>query len=148
MSRSLVLGLGLLAASCASPHSKETDRFDPELSNLLEDQLRKGPGTIVDFAKLTPFQWERMCVFGPYSNRESTENRLGFAWKDYPSGQLDSDALTLVVFVCEQRVVRWFIHPMAKGDLEVLRGKDYLPNQAKFEVRGTTTRPWLTSVGH
>jgi hypothetical protein len=151
MGRSLVLGLALLAASCASPYSKETDRFDPELSNLLEDHLRKGPGTIVDFAKLMPFQWDRMCVFGPYSNREAIEDRLGFPWNewnDYRPGQLDSDAITLVVFVREQQVVRWFFHPTAKGDLELLGGKEYLPNQAKFEVRGTNTRRWLTSADH
>src|SRR5208282_4528735 len=70
------------------------------LSQGLWREIARGPGTIVDFAHVAPFSWERVYFFPPYSSHEHIERSLGFHWDGVRQTTIDSsDTVNLVVFV-------------------------------------------------
>lgn len=57
-------------------------------------------------AELTPFAWDRLCLFGPYTTRKQAEACLGFPWPDFDETGLEAaDTFSLMVFASSARVV-------------------------------------------
>lgn len=71
-----------------------------------------GASATIDYALVTPVPWDRMYVFGPYSNRQAIEERLGFSWPDADRSAIDvQDGVSLVVFVKGRSVAYWYDQP-------------------------------------
>jgi hypothetical protein len=103
----------------------------------LTEQIRRGPGAIVDFTEVAPFPWDRLYVFGPYTSSEQINQCLGFRWQPlWPTSFQDSKGVNLVVFVYGKKVVHWFEFPRGCGELGYLADcKGYARAEARFLVQ-------------
>lgn len=106
------------------------------VSHRLSEQVRRGPGTVVDFTEVAPFPWDRLYVFGPYTPAQRIHDSLGIHWPDAKSTSIEySDVVNLVVFVQNRQVVYWFEHLRNQGDLfELASSMGYSREEANFEV--------------
>jgi hypothetical protein len=105
------------------------------VSWALSEQMRRGPGTVVDFAALAPFAWDRVHVFGPYTTKECVHSCLGFDWDGVERTRIGyGKGVNLVVFVHRMAVVHWFDHERREelGALADPRG--YARDQVRFTV--------------
>ncbi|HEY0707873.1 MAG TPA: hypothetical protein VGG33_13805 [Polyangia bacterium] len=108
---------------------------DQELSRTFGEMASKENETVVKMADATPFPWERLHVFGPYTTAETVENELGFSW--WRSNAIESnDHFALLVFVRGGKVVRFVIHPRGNGDLAACnRRGGFSPADATFRCQ-------------
>ena len=108
---------------------------DQELSARIAVAASNGDSAVVDITKLTAFPWERLHVFGPYTTSEKIEKELGFSWRRSDAIEM-FDHFALLVFVQNQRVVRFVVHDRGNGDLcGSHRQGGYLPSTAVFRCR-------------
>lgn len=79
--------LGIVAVAVAACLSDEMDvaavKRGHEFALNLERQATT-PGVAVRFRELTPFAWDRVFVFAPYTSHHEVERHLGFRWLDVP----------------------------------------------------------------
>ena len=116
-----------------------------ELHDAIRAVVARGEGTRLDLRSATPFEWERLYVFAPYTKLEVVEAELGFHWPDVIiSGIDEADHFTLLVFVRGGEVVGWLQHPRYDGDFAALaRPGGYAPAESVFVVRRSAERgPW------
>jgi hypothetical protein len=108
----------------------------PAVSRALAAKVHLGPGTIIDFAQIAPFAWDKVFVFHPYTSKERIDRCLGFRWDSAEWSVIDSfDGANLVVFVRNGAVVCWFDHSRSDGDLmDLADGKGYTRQEAIFRV--------------
>lgn len=103
----------------------------------LTEQMRSGPGTVIDFAELSPLPWNRLYIFGPYTSHEHIHRCLGFRWPGMRWTSIgDSDRVNLVVFVRNEEVIHWFEYPRKRGELGGLANAiGYARGDALFRVQ-------------
>ena len=88
------------------------------VSQSLADEVHRGPDTVVDFAKVAPFAWDRVFIFPPYTPREQINSSLGFHWAGARwSAVQNYEGWNLVVFVRDGAIVCRFDHGRVDGDL-------------------------------
>ena len=106
------------------------------VSRAFAEEIRKGPGTVVDLARVAPFAWDRVFVFRPYTPSGQIDTCLGFHWNGARWSAIDScKGVNLVVFARDAAVVCWFDYPRVDGDLIGLAGpKGFARDEAKFHV--------------
>jgi len=135
---------------------------DSPVSYAIEEKVSHGAGTIIDIAKLTTFEWDKLYIFGPYDNLDSIHDIVGIKFlkvSDIPAATIadynkqDRDRIryitegfTFFVFVKKGKVVHYFLHSRRKGDFDHFlhsRGKEdsgghyygpITPDNAKFKV--------------
>jgi hypothetical protein len=113
------------------------DRADTSLAAALTERAQFGRGTVVDFAEIAPFAWDRVYVFGPYTSPEHIDTCLGFPWPTASRSSINSSkGRNLVVFVQGERVVRWFEQPRTIELLHLANGTGYSREEARFQVVG------------
>lgn len=74
---------------------------DPGLGGRLTGAAIQGDGEPVPLADAAEFEWDRVCVFAPFTPSASVNARLGIDWR----GLLDDSGPTLV-FIAGDSVVR------------------------------------------
>lgn len=115
-------------------------------ARALRDEVLRGPGATVDLARVAPFAWDRVFIFGPYTPNEEIQERLGFRWEGVDRTSIMwSEDIHLLVFVRDGEVAYWFEHPRKYGDFVVIGGDggcawlapaSYARDEATFEVVG------------
>ena len=107
------------------------------VSRTLSDKVHRGPGTVIDFAEVAPFAWDRVFIFHPYTPSREIDACLGFHWGGAGRSSIEfSDGINLVVFVRNGAVVCWFDHPRNEGDImDLADPQGYARAEAKFWVR-------------
>jgi hypothetical protein len=105
-------------------------------SRALWRQVERGPGSIVDFTKLGPPDWDKLFIFHPYTPKSSLNEALGYRWPDAERSTIEwNEGVMLVVFMREGRVVGWFDHPRNRGDLQDVASTEGYPREkAQFIV--------------
>lgn len=117
---------------------------DRGLEDQIATEVSKGNGTVLRVAELTPFVWDRLHVFEPYTPPGVIRQELGFPWATAKSIGLESDERhALLVFVRDRRVVAFVMHPRNRGDFAGLHLVDgYTSENAVFAV-GQKQDGWL-----
>ena len=85
-----------------------------EISDAIARQVRSEPSTGVDLGLLGPPDWTRVCIFGPYTESSTIDEKLGFKIGN-SSLEMD-DGINLLVFVREKEVVAITAHSRGAGD--------------------------------
>jgi hypothetical protein len=97
--------------------------------------MQRGPGSVVDFAEIAPFAWDRVYVFHPYTPHKHIHRTLGFNWSGVARTTIEySEGVNLVVFVSGEKVVHWFEHPRWEELAELADSKGYAREHARFRV--------------
>ncbi len=103
-------------------------------NTILENKLISAiaTGMEIDIQKITPFEWDKLYVFEPYTYKEQISTTLGFKWsRSAPS----YDELQLLVFVRQDKVVSSITFPRYPPGADFLTESNsnvYLPNEAIF----------------
>jgi len=125
----LILGIILVVGCCDGGSGGVSDT-----RSRLAAAVASG-ATSFDFADDPAFKWDRMYVFGCYSNRASVERALGFQWPDYTNTTIESsDSVVLVVFVKSEQVVAWYEQPQSIELGWLANDKGYSRSEAQFRV--------------
>ena len=66
------------------------DRADTSVAAALAERAQLGAGTVVDFADVAPFAWDRVYIFGPYTSPEHIDACLGFHWPAVSRSSINS----------------------------------------------------------
>jgi hypothetical protein len=109
------------------------------VSMALSEHMRGGPGTIVDFASIAPFAWDRVYFFGPYTDDDYIDRSLGFHWGGVKwSGIGSGKGVNLVVFVQDEAVVHSFDHSRLEELGALVNPRGYARDEARFTVYRST----------
>ena len=87
---------------------------DPLVATLTDMLLRYENKEIssIGLATITPFSWDQVHLFGPYTSLSKLDNRFGFAWRKTCFTTIETlEAYTHFVFTEGREVVHCFEYP-------------------------------------
>lgn len=138
------IGFALLLSVSTACASQSND----SLVFTIEQALATSPGG-ADLARSVAGDWDRVCIFRPYTTYEQIDSVLGSPWPEARDTNLEmSDHATLITFVRGSDVVSHVLYPVGKGDFGT-RGPEQwycLPRErAVFEMRQPIdgSIPWI-----
>ena len=92
------------------------DPLKAELSNMV-NSYNNGEIDIVDLSALTTFSWDRLYLFGDYTEPSEIDSIVGRSWRENCYTQISvSDGYILLVFVGNDVVVHCIDYPKDEGD--------------------------------
>jgi hypothetical protein len=90
----------------------------------------------IDIAGLTPFNWDTLYIFKPYTSVQAINDSLGFIWKEVDKTFINhTDGFNLLVFTIDRSVVKYIQWPRNEGDFLKLNHSKYSYDSAKFVLR-------------
>lgn len=96
------------------------DPLIAELSDLIS-RYENGKVSEIDLATITEFSWDRLYVFGPYTQPEEIKSIIGKSWYVNCFTQIDSlENSALLVFTSNAEVVYCLDYPMGENDFVYL----------------------------
>jgi len=94
------------------------------ISSEIFSQLKQSEWKTVEFSKVVSFEFDKVCIFGPYSTNEGAEKVLGFSWNMELKTSINSnDGVNVIAFVKDNNVISYVEHPRNQGDFWRLSGK-------------------------
>lgn len=110
---------------------------DRGVSDRIAAAVSRGPGTVIELARLTPLSWTDVYVFPPFTTRARAERAMNIRWRYRWSAVEYRDHLTFVVLLDSGRVVSAFEHPIKHGDMTgVAHAPGHWTRQrARFQVQ-------------
>ena len=110
---------------------------DPQTSKVSEEltrQFQASGRSFVNLAEVLPAPWDRVCIFGPYSDEKAVNTTLGFHWPDWAKSSVETnDGIALLVFLKRNKVLEWIEHPRRDGDFTNLSRQCFSREKATFE---------------
>lgn len=103
----------VLLSACGGPDGDG----DPVLAAQLERrfQVAHDEGRPTDLRNSADGAWDRLVFVCPHENQSVVDDRLGFAWADFPGGDR-SGGRALFVFASDEAVVNWTALARDLGD--------------------------------
>lgn len=104
---------------------------------ILQVLHKRSEGDPVGLAEMTPFEWDRVCLFGSGASHEYINQVIGFSWLD-GKGYLH-DQTQVLVFVKDQQVVEHILFrpEVVWGSFRSSRmGLCLSPSEAVFTIDG------------
>jgi len=144
----IALVIGLLSGLTLLVWTQSRSSFVKAFQRAAEAALHSNE-RIVDISAVTDFEWDTMYVFGPYTPVETIDSQLGFDWPGAEKTHIySSDTFYLLVFVKNQKVVKYFKVPRTIGDFQDFEAGNMFPRGGDlFEVSlassGTTSNRML-----
>lgn len=87
----------------------------------------------IDMAKLTPFDWEQLYIFKPYTPIHVIDSKLGYVWSGAEKTFINQEEeFDLLVFTKNDTVVNYIRWLRNKGDFSKINRIKYQPSNAKF----------------
>jgi hypothetical protein len=129
------LALAVLSSGCAD---------EGPVNRSIAASVEKGPGTRLVFAKHTGFQWDRVCILGPYTPDDKVDSLTGVQSAAGHAHDIRSnDGINVLMFVREGRIAASVAHARNRGDFgpEVV-GRCYSRDEANFSVRVPPQNSW------
>ena len=107
--------LSLTIASCSL-----FDGSDSALGDRIVSELNKSPRTPVRIVSITPFDWDELFLFMPYTPAQFMDRELGFHWPDAKRVDLMYDEGAVVfAFVANRQVVRYIKLRRGRADFGI-----------------------------
>lgn len=112
--------------------------FEIKLKNTIENNWQNGVKEI-NLKDVTEFEWEKVYIFQPYTQKEFIDEKLGFDFEDNEESGIEYyDNITLLIFVEGDKVVFFHDLPNTIADLSAITdGSFYKRNEAIFDVLKT-----------
>jgi len=108
----------------------QREQLAVDLDGLIE-LYKNGKVDAIDMASITPFDWDKLYLFGPYSTAEKIFSTLGFSG-DIKSYITTDDRIILFVFVKNNKVVQYMDYPRNTDFNAVVNDSGYTPSEAVF----------------
>jgi hypothetical protein len=159
---SLMIGLCILAPFMLLNFGEVTVEDSPPPGQLeidldeMIDQYKKGEVSEINISLLTTFTWDRLYIFGPYTNLSKLDSLFGnswfgYSWRDSCRTSVDlSDGVALLVFALENKVVTCIDYPRYTNgtdghdfaDLQKYES-GFLPEEARFVLDERGRAIWV-----
>ncbi len=110
---------------------------EPAWASSLKKAIKKSPEQAISLADHAQFDWDRVHIFGPYSDRDIVDGELGAGtWAGLDTEIELSDNVVLFVFRDGQEVVESHDFRRSHGDFTTCLAPEGLtPQQAQFAVK-------------
>lgn len=101
----------------------------------IQQALEEQPNAPLNVAQVVPFEWDKFCFYGPYSDAASIETTTGFAWSGHENiGLESSDSFYLIAFFQAQEPVSVEKFPRPAADESGIgANRCYSPEESQFE---------------
>ncbi len=111
--------------------------LEPSWASSLKKAIKKSPEQAISLADHAQFDWDRVHIFGPYSDRDIVDGELGAGtWAGLDTEIELSDSVVLFVFRDGQEVVESHDFRRSHGDFTTCLAPEGLtPQQAQFAVK-------------
>jgi hypothetical protein len=92
---------------------------------------------VLKLPDVTPFTWEKLYIFTPYTAAKAIEKCLGFTWTEASNTGIEQrDDINLLVFVRNDQAIQHLEYPRSKGDFLVTANcQSFTPATAAFAVK-------------
>jgi len=118
MAKVIIFFILIFLTSCSNKQDEN------KISKNIYAQLKQSEWKVVDFSKTVPFEYEKICILGPYTTNESAEQALGFFWDVQKETEISgNDGINLIVFIEDNKVISYVEHSRGKGDFWKLSRK-------------------------
>ena len=110
---------------------------EPSVSPSIAAAVKQGPGTRLLLVEHTRFAWDRVCIFGPYTQKGTVDSLTGIRGATRRAHEIEFDEIhNVLMFLNERRIVASIAHPRDQGDFDPeLVGKCYSTVQADFSIQ-------------
>jgi hypothetical protein len=131
----LILVSVFLATLYKNDHAEKTqldqrEQLATDLDKLV-NLFKNGKVDGIDISSITPFEWEKLYLFSPYSTAEQIFKTLGFT-DDIKSYISADDGIILFVFVKDKKVVQYMDYLRNPDFNAVVNETGYSPSEAIF----------------
>jgi len=124
------LVLIFLVISCKKP-IQSNNEFPFE--NIVEKLDKVLADKQIDIAKLTPFDWEQLYIFKPYTPISIIDSKLGYIWSGAEKTFINQEEeFDLLIFTENDKVINYIKWPINKGDFMRIEKLKYSYDSAKF----------------
>ncbi|WP_257385206.1 hypothetical protein [Tahibacter caeni] len=118
-------------------------QFNNPTSTAIADQFSASGRRSVDLASAAPGNWDRVCVFGPYSDDAAAGQTLGFQWPAETLTDIEwNEGISLLVFVRGSSVIDYVEHSRRSGDFTNLTGRCFPRANARFLQVAHPAKGW------
>lgn len=133
----MVAGLAIFLAAAwqLSQSGYAGQRQRQELSAALSQQFaaqQNGELEAIELAQITPFTWEKLYLFGPYSTSPQIQAVAGSSAASIQTEIAENDGIVLFVFVAGGEVVAYLDFPRQPDLAALANTSGYSPAQAVF----------------
>lgn len=102
----------------------------------IEKEVTIKTSEIIDMTSLTPFNWNKLYIFKPYTPIKDINDSLGFVWKNADKTQINQDdSFNLLVFTQKDRIIKYIKWPRGKGDFSKIEPTIYFDKSARFLLK-------------
>ncbi|HCC08078.1 MAG TPA: hypothetical protein DEP72_08000 [Clostridiales bacterium] len=99
------------------------------------EMMQKDNRVTLDFNKLITEDWESMYIFGSYTSYKEIFEVIGFEWEEvYKTNINHDDNINLLLFIDDNKVVKYIEYPISYGDFGKLNADIYSSKNAVFEL--------------
>ena len=111
--------------------------LEPSWASSLKKAIKKHPEQAISLADHASFDWDRVHVFGPYTDQDLVDKELGVGiWEELDTDIKMYDSVVLFVFCNGGEVVESYDLPRSHGDFTTCLAPAGLTSQeARFAVR-------------
>lgn len=114
MIRTLPLGLSFIAIALTSCFGQ-----DRSINHRIMVQVQASSTAPLDLTRVGPNDWDRVCIFGPYTTNDLVESDLGFKWDaESESSIAANDGINLIVFTRGKQVLSFAEHGRGHADFD------------------------------
>jgi hypothetical protein len=109
-------------------------------------RYKHGEIPVVDLSKVTTFSWDRVYIFGPYTERSKIAAVAGKSWQDSCFTTIEfSDGMALLLFIRDKQVVDCIEFPENEGDFTSLASYEsgFSFQEARFIMDERGKMAWL-----
>ena len=119
-------------------------RPNEEVAEGIASAVDQGPGTRLKLADNTDFEWDKVCIFGPYTEDARIDTVTGISGAAKRAHDIRSnDGINVVMFIDNDRIVRAVSVRRDLGDFgPELVSRCYLKDEAVFFVRKPLKDSW------
>ncbi|KYH34243.1 hypothetical protein CLTEP_18180 [Clostridium tepidiprofundi DSM 19306] len=133
----IITVLILVAIMCLSffnfkNNNKVVMNPNEKLNESIKTSITKND--IIDFNKLTNFEWDRMYVITPYGNPEEFLKKNDVKWIQIDTSITMLDDINLIVFTNSGRIINYVNFKRKYGDFSISRSRAFGKNDAIFGV--------------
>jgi hypothetical protein len=101
-----------------------TGPSEAALSNAIS-RYKNGEISVVDLSTVTTFSWDRVYIFGPYTEFSKIDGIVGKSWRDSCFTTIQSsEGLSLLLFVNDHQAVGCIEYPRNMGDFAFLETQE------------------------
>lgn len=111
------------------------EEIDKKVSIIL-NQDENGENIELNIADLTPFKWDELYIFKPYTSIVEINESLGFEWEKSKKTAINyADGFNLLIFIEKSKVIHYINWPRNKGDFSKIEKPKFSNDSAKFILK-------------